>query len=493
MEGPRVRGQVHFALLALFCSAICTASVHETLTLEDCRLQSESAPGSLAARCGHLARPENPDDPRGKVLPVHVAVVPALRLEPAEDALFVLSGGPGQAASDFYLAYSPAFARIRRDRDIVLVDQRGTGRSNRLDCTLPEEPELTSVGRETLQQLVRKCLEQLPGDPRFYTTSLAVRDLEAVRAALGYERISLYGISYGTRVAQHYIRQYPDRVRAAILDGVVPATLALGPRIAIEAQNALEAAFERCEKNESCARSYPRLPETFRSLMTRVSDEPFRLSIPDPLTGEPTSVTLDRERLSGAVRLLSYSDETASMLPLLIHEAGVSGRPQSLGAQYLMIRREAERQIAQGMHFSVVCSEDAPRWSESGVSESALERTYLGPELMAAMQTVCAQWPRGAVDENFAEPLRSDVPMLLLSGGNDPVTPAAYAQQILPGLSRAKHLILRGQGHGQIAIGCVPRLAAEFISAASSEGLDTSCLESVRPAAFMLSPVASAP
>src|SRR5690606_18526629 len=150
----------HFALLALFCSAICTASVQETLTLEDCRLESELAPGSLAARCGHLARPENPDDPRSKVLLLHVAVVPALRLEPAEDALFVLSGGPGQAASEFYLAYSPAFARIRRDRDIVLVDQRGTGGSNRLDCTLPDEPELTAVDRGRLEQLVRECLKQ---------------------------------------------------------------------------------------------------------------------------------------------------------------------------------------------------------------------------------------------------------------------------------------------------------------------------------------------
>lgn len=488
-----MRGQVHFAMLALFCSAIYAASARETLTLEECRLESESGLGSLAARCGHLPRAENPDAPASKVLQLHVAVVPALSLKPADDALFVLTGGPGQAASEFYLSLSPAFARIRRDRDIVLVDQRGTGRSNRLACRLPEEPELTAVESETLNRLVRECLKQLPGDPRFYTTSLAVRDLEAVRAALGHERISIYGVSYGTRVAQHYIKQYPERVRAAILDGVVPATLALGPRTAIEAQRALDALFERCQKDESCARSYPDLVGTFRSLMARVASEPLRLSIPDPLTGQPTAVTLDRDRLSAAVRMLSYSDETASMLPLLIHEAQALRRAESLAAQYLMIRRDAERQIAQGMHFSVVCSEDAPRWSEQDVSESALEQTYLGPQLMGAMRAICEQWPRGPVDENFAEPLRSDVPVLLLSGGNDPATPAAYAEQILPGLSRAKHLILQGQGHGQIAIGCVPRLVADFIASASSETLDTSCIESVRPAAFMLSRVATAP
>src|SRR5690606_13512205 len=202
---------------ALFCGAV-QASGLASLPLESCQLSSAAAHAAAAARCGRLAVPENRDEPGGKILRLHVAVIPALRLQPEPDPLFVLSGGPGQAASDFYLSVAPAFARVRRDRDIVLVDQRGVGRSNRLDCALPDSGELAHVDLGRLDAAVQSCLAALPSDPRFYSTSIAVRDLDEVRAALGYERVNVYGVSYGTRVAQHYMRRYPQRVRAAILD-----------------------------------------------------------------------------------------------------------------------------------------------------------------------------------------------------------------------------------------------------------------------------------
>ena len=147
------------------------------------------AGGSVAARCGDVPRAgesRRPQADQSKELQLHVAVIPALRLKPAADPLFILSGGPGQAASDFYLSVAPAFARIRRDRDLVLVDQRGTGRSNRLDCALPDDSEFVALDPQKLQALVRECRASLPGDPRYYTTSIAVRDLDDVRAALGY-------------------------------------------------------------------------------------------------------------------------------------------------------------------------------------------------------------------------------------------------------------------------------------------------------------------
>ena len=193
------------------------------------------------------------------------------------------------------------------------------------------------------------------------------------------------------------------------------------------------------------------------------------------------------------MRLLTYSDVTVSALPLLIHEAQVEGRPEALAAQYLMIQRSAEEQIAYGMHFAVVCSEDAPRWHTAEVSEDALRRTYMGSAFMEGMRATCESWPRGPVDADFGEPLYSDVPVLLLSGGNDPVTPARYGEQAKTHLKRSKHLVLAGQGHGQIAKGCVPRLAAEFVATASLDGLDTRCIQKVAPAPFMLSRSATAP
>jgi pimeloyl-ACP methyl ester carboxylesterase len=322
---------------------------------------------------------------------------------------------------------------------------------------------------------------------------VAVRDLEHVRSALGIETWNLYGVSYGTRVAQHYMRRYPQRVRAVILDGVVPAELALGPDVALDAQRALDAAFDRCGRDKRCATQFPQIAQQFSALLGRLRKEPVTISIPDPITGQSAKTRLDKERLAGAVRLLSYSDETTSTLPLLIHEAHSLRAPRGLAAQYLMVRRTMDAQIAEGMHFSVVCSEDAPRWDSRPVSNEELARTYMGTTFMDAMRAICALWPRGPVDQDFSAPLRSDIATLILSGAHDPVTPPRYGDQVLNGLGAAEHLVLAGQGHGQLVIGCVPRLMAQFIEAGSTKALDTQCIRSVAPAPFMLSRSAPAP
>lgn len=472
-----------------FCSAI---EAHAALPLQECRLQSELTGGNVAARCAWLSVPENREQPAGTQVRLHVAVIPALRLEPAADPLFVLSGGPGQGAGDFYVSIAPALGRIRRDRDIVVVDQRGTGRSNRLDCTLPEQSEFTFADPQQLRESVRSCLARLPGDPRYYTTSVAVGDLDEVRAALGYDKIDLYGVSYGTRVAQHYMRRYPQRVRAAVLDGVVPAQLALGPDVALDAQAAIDQAFARCRVDARCERAFPDIAATFAALRSRLQAQPVALSIADPLSAEPTETRLGVQELSAAVRLLSYSDETLSTLPLLIHEAQ-AGRPQALAAQYLMIKRSLDAQFAYGMHFAVVCSEDAPRWPAGSSSQVATAQTYIGATFMTGMKTICEQWPRGPVDPDFSKPLTSTTPTLILSGGNDPVTPPRYGEQILGGLANAKHLVLDGQGHGQLAIGCLPRLVAAFIASGEIGEVDDACVKTVAPAPFLLSRSAPAP
>jgi pimeloyl-ACP methyl ester carboxylesterase len=491
-----MRSQVPRLVAWIFCSAIGAAFADEPLRLADCRLESAVAGGSVAARCGYYVVRENRDDPHdevGKELQLHVAVIPALRLKPAADPLFILSGGPGQAASDFYLSVAPAFARIRRDRDLVLVDQRGTGRSNRLDCELPDDSEFIVFDPQKIQAAVRGCLTSLPGDPRYYTTSIAVRDLDDVRAWLGYRQVNLYGISYGTRVAQHYMRRYPDRVRTALLDGAVPAEVALGPDIAIEAQRAVDTTLQRCTRDEACAHEFPDISAQFTALQERLRKEPVKLSIPHPITGALTNTTLDEARLGAAVRLLTYADETVSTLPLLIHEAQSLRDMQSLAAQYLRVESDVSEQIAEGMHFAVVCSEDAPRWAQENVSEEQLAKTYLGTAFMRGMRAVCDEWPRGPVDADFGAPLQSSVPTLILSGGNDPVTPDHYAVEIMKGLLHGKHLIAAGQGHGQLATGCIPRLTAEVIAAGSPAALDDSCVRNIRPTPFLLSRTAPAP
>jgi pimeloyl-ACP methyl ester carboxylesterase len=488
-----MRVQVPWWVAWIFCSAIRAASADAPLQLHDCRLESAVVGGSVAARCGEYNVRENRADPDSKELQLHVAVIPALRLKPAPDPLFLLSGGPGQAASDFYLSVGPAFARIRRDRDLVLLDQRGTGRSNRLDCELPDDSEFTTLDPQKLRDLVRQCRESLPGDPRYYTTSIAVRDLDDVRAALGYEKVNLYGISYGTRVAQHYMRRYPGRVRTAILDGAVPAEIALGPDVAIEAQHAIDSALQRCARDANCARQFPQIPAQFRALQEQLRRQPVTVTIPHPLTGALTTTTLDAARMSAAIRLLSYADETVSTLPLLIHEAQSLHEPQALAAQYLRVESDVEQQIAEGMHFAVVCSEDAPRWEHEKISWEDLANTYMGTTFMTGMRAVCEEWPRGPVDADFGQPLHSDVQTLVLSGNDDPVTPRRYADQIMKGLRNGTHVVAAGQGHGQLATGCIPRLTAEFIAAGTASGLDVACVRNIGPTPFMLSRSAPAP
>jgi len=479
-------------LMCLICPIKTQAQASTGLELRDCRLESTTAPGSIAARCGYLQVPEDHDHSSGGVLSLHVTVIPAMRLSPAADPLFVLSGGPGQAASDFYLSIAPAFARIRRDRDLVLVDQRGTGRSHRLDCALDQDTGLTTTDRTALKRMTQECLRVVPGDVRFYTTSVAVRDLDEVRRALGHESINLYGVSYGTRVAQHYLRRYPAHVRAVILDGAVPASLALGPAVALEAQRVLDNILERCAADARCNAAFPDVAQGFSTLQSRLRARPVELTLPDPLTASPVSLRFGASELGAAVRLLSYTDETASVLPLLIHEAQ-AGYPQRLAAQYLMIHRRMDRQIAMGMHFAVVCSEDAPGWDDERVSQEALQRTYLGTDFMQAMRAVCEEWPPGIVDPDLGEPLRSTAPVLILSGTQDPITPERYGREVSLELPNARHLVLSGQGHGQLGIGCVPLLAARFIDQGSIEELDTSCADKIAAAPFMLSPTATAP
>lgn len=468
-----------------------SAPATAALTLADCRLEAPGGGGSQAARCGTLQVPENPAEPAGRRIGLRVAVVPALDRRERRPPLFVVAGGPGQAASDFYASTAGWFAPVANTRDIVLVDQRGTGGSNRLDCDFPDDVDAAAPDPQELRRLSRACLAQLAGRPEFYTTSIAVRDLDAVRAALGYERIDLYGVSYGTRVVQHYVRRYRAHTGAIVLDGVLPPDATLGPDTPFDAQRALDLMFARCAAEAPCAAAFPDLARRFEALRAQLAAQPpVKLSVPDPRTGAPTAVEFGVEQLAGAVRLLNYYSLTTSILPLLLHQAA-NGDLAPLAGQLLMLGHSLDSQLAYGMNASVSCSEDVPGFARA--DRVAIAKTWFGTGQIDGLAALCEGWPAGVVDTDLHAPLHSDVPALLLSGEADPVTPPAYGERAARAFADVKHVVMKGQGHGQLGVGCAPRVLAAFLAAGTARGLDVGCLASAGPAPFFVSPTGPAP
>ncbi|MCC5862517.1 MAG: alpha/beta fold hydrolase, partial [Gammaproteobacteria bacterium] len=430
-------------LLGLLGPTVATAAP----AFEDCRLEAGPGQQTIGARCTRIAVPLDHTDPGSERLELFVARVPALTPNPKPDPLTVIAGGPGQASSEFFAALAGAFGRIQRDRDILVVDQRGTGRSLRLDCDLPDDPAALELAEESLPQLLADCLAMLPADPRHFTTSAAVRDLDIVRERLGIPSLNVYGVSYGTRVAQHYARRFPERTRTLILDAVVPADVPLGPDIAPFAQQSLDAMFARCADTPACAERFPALDSRLGELLDSLEQAPATLVLADPLRGHAVERTLTAMDVRATLRLLSYAPETVALLPLLISQAA-EGHLTPLRAQVDMVLGQLDEMLAMGMHNAVVCTEDLPRVTVDEALLAPLRETYLGDQQLRMLARICQHWPAGLLDDDLHEPLSGDVPTLVLSGELDPITPPAYGERVMATLTRARHLVAPGQGHG---------------------------------------------
>jgi pimeloyl-ACP methyl ester carboxylesterase len=463
----------------------------------DCRLEHPLGLASVAAQCATLEVPEDRARPDGRRIGLFIARVPALSRNHAADPLFVLAGGPGLAATTFYSSVAPVFERARRDRDIVLVDQRGTGRSAPLNCAFDEEQIWDADEAETTR-IMRECREHLEADHDLaqYTTSVAVTDLDAVRAALGYASINLYGSSYGTRVAQHYARRYPDRARALVLDGIVPPTRVLGPSTPLDAERTLQRIFARCREDAACTQRFGDPDEDYRALRAKLAAEPVPVRIADPRSGKPLTLDFSAQFLAGALRLSGYSAEQASLLPLALRMANRDGEFTPLAAQFLVTAATYDAVLSYGMHNSVVCAEDVPLFDREPIDREQLSATFLGTAQIDSLRAICAIWPRGPVDDDLHAPLRSRAPALLLSGTADPVTPVQFGEEAAAGFLDVLHVKIPDQGHGQLVQPCVDRLMAQFLERAGREPaatLDAGCALALQPPPFFLTLTGPAP
>jgi len=438
------------------------------------------------ARCGHITVFEDRAAQAGRTLDLHVVVLPATGSE-VKEPLFFLAGGPGQANTDLVQVALGLFASVREHRDMVFVDQRGTGRSGRIDCPVDAAETPQDVfGNLFDPGQIRQCLKEVKkhADPTLYTTDLAVDDLDEVRQRLGYEKVLLRGGSGGTRTALVWMRRHPDSVVGALLDGVVPTDFRAPSTMARGCQDTLNAVISECNSQDDCHTAFPRLAEDFQTAFRLFKDGPVNTFVVDP-QGNRTEVEMHRGDFNYAVRGVMYSARSLPKLPAMIHQAAETGRIQPFAQAYWQRQVGLRPYVAMGVHFGVYCSEDLPFIGEeevAGFTEGSFVGRYLYDQYLGA----CEEWEVKPVDRSYLRPIESENPVLLYSGYYDPSTPSSLGEQVAAHLPNSRHVMVRNESHGS-AFGCGRAAAIQFLIAGSLEGLGPIC-EDVGPIEYEVSP-----
>jgi pimeloyl-ACP methyl ester carboxylesterase len=431
----------------------------------------------VAAQCGTLEVPENRDAPHGRAITLTVAVLRANTLSPRPDPLFMLAGGPGQAAT-FLGPLAAQMINVRKDRDIILVDQRGTGRSSPLACrALRQDDALATALDIEIVPRAAECAKELAElgiDPAQYTTAAWVEDLDAVRAALGYAKINLWGGSYGTRVALEYLRRHPDHVRSAVLDGVAPPAMMVSFDVWPARDRAIDRVIESCEGSPACRSAHPDLATTLDSIRARLGTSGRDVAVANPRTGATETLHITFDHVVAALQTLTYAPELAALIPEAIARVA-AGDYGPLFAAALLVSGNLTEQMNVALHYSVTCAEDAPRLA-SGRARSALEGAR-SQGLARRLLAVCDVWPHGSAPLDAMTPVNSDVPVLILSGALDPVTPPSNGAEVARTLTHSRHIVARGFGHIVSSRACAPRLIASFLDDPTFASLPETCVE----------------
>jgi pimeloyl-ACP methyl ester carboxylesterase len=447
------------------------------IQLSSCKLSGVPQP----ARCGVLEVPENPNRPAGRQLRIGVAVIPAISGKPCPDPIVVLMGGPGEDAISSAEIYAGKFAPLRQDRDILLVDQRGTGRSAALACKLfsPEKPEASLRDLFPLTA-IESCERRLSAEADLtqYTYDRFANDLEQVRRALGYGPLNLFAGSYGTRAAQVYVRMYPESVRTVYMGSVVPID-ARGPLpFAKTEQAALEKLFDACAADSACHSAFPRLGDEFRQISARLSSGSVRVAV----QGHGDSAQLYRGRVAEWFRSKLYRPYSSTTLPWMIHRAYL-GDWSAISEGILSDARD-DSDFSFGLFFSITCSEDIPFIREDEVGGET-EGTFLGDYRVRQQQAACRQWPKASLPEEYRQPVRSSVPTVFASGDTDGGTPLWFMERAAKGFSHRLEVVLRGQGHTEWNE-CIAKIYQKVVISGSVGGGGTSTCPVVRRPRFRL-------
>jgi pimeloyl-ACP methyl ester carboxylesterase len=473
---------IRASVLALAASAATSAAEPRS---SSCHLAGFETP----VRCIEIDVPLDYAAPDGRSLTITAAVVPATTATPEPDSLLVLAGGPGQAGTDFGPWLATAFAPARRERNIVLLDFRGTGRSGALNCAAPDP--LDGDYAAAVSRSVRVCMNERGDGLELYTHLQVVEDLERVRIALGIDEINLWGGSFGTRIAQHYVRKYGAHVRSVVLDGATP----VGESIFVTAPRTAERALERlladCAADGACSRAFPSLAEDFAELFDRAEAGTLGAAIRRPDTGRPAHVSLDRDAAVGLVRGALYVELTRSLLPLAVTEAA-RGRLEPLLALGAATGEWATSTMALGFTLGIVCSEDLAQSLRDDPAN--LTAGFVRDSYFRSFAQLCAEWPTAPLPATMLAPIESNVPALAISGEADPVTPPSLGEATLAQFATRVHAIVPGGFHTNSSSPCVASIMASFLADPHAGGRDHACLASTAlPPRFFIAAATEGP
>ena len=438
------------------------------------------------ARCGRITVFEDRAANTGRTLDLNLILLPATGSE-IKEPLFLLAGGPGQGGTDLVeLALGP-FASVREHRDMVLVDQRGTGESGRIDCPVDAAEAPQDVfGNLFEPKATRACLQEVKkvADPTLYTSALVVDDLDQIREQLGYKKVLLWGGSGGTRTALVWMRRHPERVVGALLDGVAPTDFRAPSTMARGCQETIDAMISECGRQEDCRAAFPNLGADFEKLLSLFSEGPVTTYVVDP-KGDQIPVQMFRGDFTYAVRGIIYRSRSLAKLPFMIHQAAEAGDIQPFAQAFWQRQVGLRAYVAMGVHFGIYCAEDLPFINEKEVA-GFTDGSFVGRYLYDQYQGACQEWEAKPVDKAFLQPVKSDIPVLIYSGFYDPSTPPALGERIATHLPNSRHVVVRNDSHGA-EFGCGRAAAVQFLTTGSLEGLGPIC-EDVGPIHYEVSP-----
>ena len=461
------RATVLLAGLTLFCAPRTAPPAPAPFALIPC------AVGGVSAECGAIRVFENRDTKRGRQIDIHFAVVRG-HTDTPKRAVFEFAGGPGQSGVDLVATADGWIAPLRQSADLVFVDQRGTGQSHPLACEPAAGTLASAFGHVFDPARVKRCRAALEAnaDLTQYTSDIAAADIDDVRSVLGYESISIYGGSYGTRLALMYMRRFPTHVRVAVLDGVVPPDINVPLMYATSAEASLQRVFAACAADFLCGPTHPHVAEHFQELLQRLDKGPLDATVRGA-GGESVNVRMNRGDFGYAVRGLLYTAGIASRLASMIDDAAASGRLDGFAQAYVERQNLLDRTLAFGQHLSVFCAEDVPFATDAEIT-SATAGTFLGRYLFDEYRSACREWPSAAIAADTRTPVTSRVPTLLVSGAFDPVTPPAFAVHVQRTLPLARWMVSPIASHGA-ATGCLRSLVLADLEHGSIDVVSDEC------------------